>query len=60
MAIWRDLAAGALRIIGVTNVAAGLRRNVRDLRGPLVFLGEALRGRGCRRKSRSVGLRRTA
>ncbi|MFC4504916.1 MULTISPECIES: hypothetical protein [Streptomyces] len=30
MATWRDLAAGALRPTGVTNIAAGLRRNARS------------------------------
>ena len=39
MATWRNLAIGALRLGGVTNIAAGLRRNGRDPRRPLAFLG---------------------
>lgn len=31
MATWRNLAIGALRTAGVKNIAAGLRRNARDL-----------------------------
>ncbi|WAU78386.1 ISAs1 family transposase (plasmid) [Streptomyces sp. Qhu-G9] len=39
MATWRNLAIGALRTAGVKNIAAGLRRNARDPRRPLAFLG---------------------
>lgn len=39
MATWRNLAIGALRLGGVTNIAAGLRRNGRDPRRPLALLG---------------------
>ncbi|KIZ17642.1 transposase [Streptomyces natalensis ATCC 27448] len=39
MATWRNLAIGALRLGGVTNIAAGLRRNARDPRRPLALLG---------------------
>jgi hypothetical protein len=39
MAAWRDLAIGALKIAGVTNIAAGLRRNARDPLRPLTLLG---------------------
>ncbi|MGI5133862.1 MULTISPECIES: hypothetical protein [unclassified Streptomyces] len=39
MATWRNLAIGALKIAGVTNIAAGLRRNARDPRRPLTLLG---------------------
>lgn len=39
MATWRNLAVGALRLSGVTNIAAGLRRNARDARRPLALLG---------------------
>ncbi|MER6571675.1 ISAs1 family transposase [Streptomyces sp. NPDC001093] len=38
MATWRNLALGALRLAGVTNIAAGLRRNARDPRRPLALL----------------------
>nr|WP_167344223.1 ISAs1 family transposase [Streptomyces novaecaesareae] len=41
MATWRNLAVGALRLNGVTNMAAGLRRNARDARRPLTLLGLA-------------------
>ncbi|MFI6566125.1 hypothetical protein [Streptomyces sp. NPDC050534] len=41
MATWRNLAAGALRLTGVTNNAASLRRNARDTRRPLTLLGLA-------------------
>ncbi|MET7712287.1 ISAs1 family transposase [Streptomyces sp. NPDC005407] len=41
MATWRNLAIGALRLSGVTNIAAGLRRNARDARRPLALLGLA-------------------
>ncbi|WP_308190638.1 hypothetical protein [Streptomyces sp. HPF1205] len=40
-ASWRNLAIGALRLNGVTNIAAGLRRNTRDARRPLELLGLA-------------------
>nr|WP_260696021.1 ISAs1 family transposase [Streptomyces sp. IB201691-2A2] len=39
MATCRNLAIGALRLAGVTNIAAGLRRNARDPRRPLALLG---------------------
>lgn len=39
MAVWRNLAIGALRTAGVKNVADGLRRNARDPHYPLVLLG---------------------
>ncbi|MFJ2582688.1 ISAs1 family transposase [Kitasatospora aureofaciens] len=39
MATWRNLAVGALRLSGVTNIAAGLRRNARDAQRPLAVLG---------------------
>ncbi|WP_254712218.1 ISAs1 family transposase [Streptomyces sp. TRM64462] len=38
MATWRNLAVGALRLTGVTNIAAGLRHNARDARRPLALL----------------------
>lgn len=41
MAAWRNLAIGALKLVGVTNIAAALRRNARDLQRPLVLLGLA-------------------
>ncbi|MFI9162449.1 hypothetical protein [Kitasatospora aureofaciens] len=40
-ATWRNLAVGALRLSGVKNIAAGLRRNARDARRPLELLGLA-------------------
>lgn len=39
MATWRNLAIGALKIAGVTNIAASLRRNARDPLRPLTLLG---------------------
>lgn len=39
MATWRNLAIGALKLAGVTNIAAGLRRNARDPHRPLTLLG---------------------
>ncbi|MET7565677.1 transposase [Streptomyces sp. NPDC005479] len=39
MATWRNLAIGALRTVGVKNIAAGLRHNARDPRRPLALLG---------------------
>ena len=39
MATWRNLAVGALRLAGVTNIAADLRRNARDPRRPFALLG---------------------
>lgn len=39
MATWRNLAIGALRLSGATNIAAGLRRNARDPNRPLAQLG---------------------
>ncbi|MGW7260364.1 hypothetical protein ACWGJM_41265, partial [Streptomyces sp. NPDC054834] len=39
MATWRNLAVGALGLNGVSNIAAGLRRNARDARRPLALLG---------------------
>ncbi|WP_326596600.1 ISAs1 family transposase [Streptomyces sp. NBC_01803] len=41
MATWRNLAVGALRLNGVKNIAAGLRRNARDARRPLELLSLA-------------------
>jgi hypothetical protein len=41
MATWRNLAIGALKLSGATNIAAGLRRNARDPRRPLALLGLA-------------------
>ncbi|MER5844399.1 hypothetical protein ABT099_29720 [Streptomyces prasinus] len=41
MATWRDLAIGALRLNGAHDIAAGLRRNVRDAPRPLALLGLA-------------------
>lgn len=39
MATWRNLAIGALKLAGVTNIAAGLRHNARDPLRPLTLLG---------------------
>ena len=39
MATWRNLAIGALKLAGVTNIAAALRRNARDVTRPLALLG---------------------
>ncbi|WP_081982284.1 DDE transposase family protein [Streptacidiphilus albus] len=39
MATWRNLAIGAMRLGGVKNMAAGLRRNTRNACRPLTFLG---------------------
>ncbi|MDQ0578107.1 transposase [Streptomyces rishiriensis] len=39
MATWRNLAIGALRMAGVRNIAASLRRNARDPRRPLARVG---------------------
>ncbi|ANZ13497.1 hypothetical protein O1L44_00400 [Streptomyces noursei] len=39
MDTWRNLAAGAMKLAGVTNIVAGLRRNARDPRRPLALLG---------------------
>jgi predicted transposase YbfD/YdcC len=39
MATWRKVAVGALRLVGVTNIAVGLRRNARDPCRPLALLG---------------------
>ncbi|MFD7875087.1 hypothetical protein ACFV5G_13435 [Streptomyces sp. NPDC059766] len=39
MATWRNLAIGALRLAGKTNIAAGLRHNARDTSRPLALLG---------------------
>lgn len=39
MATLRNLAIGAMKLTGVTNLAAGLRRNARDSRRPLALLG---------------------
>jgi predicted transposase YbfD/YdcC len=41
MATWRNLSVGAMRLTGVTGVAAGLRRNARDAQRPLALLGLA-------------------
>ncbi|MEU7602699.1 ISAs1 family transposase [Streptomyces sp. NPDC041003] len=37
MATWRNLAIGALRLAGSTNIAASLRRNARDASRPLAL-----------------------
>ncbi len=39
MATWRNLAVGALRLTGATNIAAALRHNAREPRRPLALLG---------------------
>ncbi|MFJ1550893.1 hypothetical protein [Streptomyces sp. NPDC088246] len=39
MATRRNLAIGALRLAGATNIAAALRRNAHDPRRPLALLG---------------------
>jgi hypothetical protein len=39
MATWRNLAIGALRLAGATNIAAALRHNARKLNHPLALLG---------------------
>ncbi|NEA59790.1 ISAs1 family transposase [Streptomyces sp. SID13666] len=39
MATWRNLAIGALRLSGVTNIAAALRHNARNAERPLALLG---------------------
>jgi predicted transposase YbfD/YdcC len=39
MATWRNLAIGALKLAGVSNIAAALRRNARDPDRPLTLLG---------------------
>ncbi|MGP4088320.1 ISAs1 family transposase [Streptomyces sp. KR55] len=39
MATWRNLAIGALRLAGKSNIAAGLRHNARDANRPLTLLG---------------------
>jgi predicted transposase YbfD/YdcC len=39
MAVWRNLAIGALRLNGAYNIAAGLRRNARNATRPLALLG---------------------
>ncbi|MGW7201191.1 ISAs1 family transposase, partial [Streptomyces chryseus] len=39
MATYRNLANGALRTARTKNIAAGLRRNARDPRRPLAYLG---------------------
>ncbi|MFF8614917.1 hypothetical protein [Streptomyces sp. NPDC015350] len=39
MATWRNLAIGALRLAGKSNIAAGLRRNARDASRSLALLG---------------------
>lgn len=39
MATYRNLAIGALRLAGATNIAAGLRRNARNPTRPLALLG---------------------
>jgi len=41
MATWRNLAIGALRLAGITNIAASLRHNARDAHRPLALLGIA-------------------
>ncbi|MFD4945288.1 hypothetical protein ACFWNT_22830 [Streptomyces sp. NPDC058409] len=39
MATWRNLAIGALRLAGKTNIASALRHNARDARRSLALLG---------------------
>ncbi|MEW2049016.1 ISAs1 family transposase, partial [Streptomyces sp. NPDC005476] len=39
MATWRNLAIGALRLAGATNIAAALRHNARNTDRPLALLG---------------------
>nr|WP_315974694.1 transposase [Streptomyces sp. 3211.6] len=39
MATWRNLAIGALRLAGATNIAAALRHNARNTDRPLTLLG---------------------
>nr|WP_280882794.1 transposase [Streptomyces pseudovenezuelae] len=39
MATWRNLAIGALRLAGATNIAAVLRYNARNADRPLALLG---------------------
>ncbi|WP_229881358.1 ISAs1 family transposase [Streptomyces alanosinicus] len=39
MATWRNLAIGALRLAGETNLASALRHNARDAHRPLALLG---------------------
>jgi hypothetical protein len=39
MATCRNLAIGALRLTGATNIAAALRHNARDPARPLALLG---------------------
>ncbi|MFF0160260.1 hypothetical protein ACFYRY_22395 [Streptomyces sp. NPDC005263] len=39
MATWRNLAIGALRLAGATNIAAALRYNARNADRPLALLG---------------------
>lgn len=39
MATWRNLAIGALRLAGTTNIAAALRHNARSADRPLALLG---------------------
>ncbi|MFE4423505.1 ISAs1 family transposase [Streptomyces sp. NPDC056817] len=46
MATWRNLAIGALKLAGTTNIAADLRRNARDPRRPLAILGLMRRQNG--------------
>ncbi|MFL4495211.1 hypothetical protein ACJ6WD_28795 [Streptomyces sp. VTCC 41912] len=41
MAIWRNLAIGALRLARNSNIAGALRRNARNARRPLALLGLA-------------------
>ncbi|MFJ7630954.1 hypothetical protein ACIQZN_31180 [Streptomyces sp. NPDC097595] len=41
MATWHNLAIGALRLSGATNIAASLRRNARDPQRVLALLGLA-------------------
>jgi hypothetical protein len=39
MATWRNLAIGALRLAGATNIAAALRHNARNADRLLALLG---------------------
>ncbi|MDZ5447877.1 hypothetical protein U2F26_35160 [Micromonospora sp. 4G57] len=43
MAVLRNAATGALRLAGITNIAAANRHHARDSRRPLALLGIACR-----------------
>lgn len=57
MATWRNLAIGALRMAGVRNIAAGLRRNARDARRPSHSSASGDHGPDATRLRRSPGRR---